>query len=247
MKSKGIKDYDLLNMPVKEAYNALRENVRAYNKEEDIKTITVLSCKPREGKTTMAINLSISLARINLKVLLIDANLRNPVSVSHFHNNNNDIGLTDYLTENVSTEDIIYKSTIENLYCISAGTKYPNPSEQLTSIKLTELLNVVRKRFDFVIIDTPPLGSAIDGITIAAQTDGSILMIKSGNVQIQTLREVRTQLLNFKIRVLGTVLNRVDKREFKRHYSDYSYFNNKKNFKRNLAESKKSNKVKLHG
>ncbi len=225
------------NEAVDEAYKVLRTNIQFYEQQNQIKVITVTSYGKGEGKSTIAKNLAISMAKSGKKVLLVDADLRKPGMFKT--SEETDLkGLSDYVLGNVSMEDIINKTAVEGLYFISSGTKPPNPAELIGLPKFNELLNSAKEQFDMAIFDTPPLGSVIDCAIIAAQTDGVIIVVEQGAVKYGNVMLVKDQLEKVNARILGTVLNKVSKSDYKKYYKYYDYYKNKKALRRAGKELK---------
>lgn len=191
-----------------EAYKSLRTNLLFCG--EDKKVITVTSCTPNEGKTTVSLNLALSLAESGKKVLLIDADLRKSVILGRTEVNENILGLSHYLSRQASLQDVIYATNYVGFFIIFAGIFPPNPAELLGSKNFKELLKIVRESFDYVIIDTPPLGGVIDGVVIADECDGSILILASGTISYRFAQETKKQLEKCNCPILGVVLNKVN-------------------------------------
>lgn len=211
------------NGPLEEAYRVLRSNIRFCAISSEIRTITVTSCNPGEGKTTTALNLSISMAKAGFRVLLVDADLRKPKMAGAFESKN-DLGLTDLISGNATFEEVTTGTYIDSFCYIGAGDRPPNPAELLGSARFAGLLGQMREMYDMVIIDTPPLGSVIDSAIIAAQTDGTLLVVKSKGVRLKNGKIVKEQLEKANANILGVVLNSVDKGFYKSYYSYYDYY-----------------------
>lgn len=206
----------------REAYRTLRTNVEYSG--EGIKVVTVTSCLPGEDKSTTAFELAKVFAQQGKKTLLIDADLRKSqmsnISVDGPVKN----GLTNFLVGKQSVMDILTETDLRNLFVIFAGYVPPNPSELLSSEGFHSLIEASREAFDMVIIDTPPIGSAIDGAIVAKQTDGAILVIKQASVSYPLAKHVKQQLTSLGIKILGCVLNEVGsgkKGVYGRYYSKY--------------------------
>jgi succinoglycan biosynthesis transport protein ExoP len=176
-----------------------------------------------EGKSTTAANMAVSMAQSGKNVLLIDADLRKP-RVHRYFNLSNDIGLTDIVVKNVSTEEAIKKfSYVENLSIICSGSVPPNPTEILESKKLAELLQELKEKFDIVIIDTPPVGQLTDGAILASIADGVILVAASGESNIDMVRRARAALMQVNANIIGVVLTKINKTRSGSYYTYYNY------------------------
>lgn len=221
-----VLNYDMLDYNAAESYKSLRTNL--FFCGEDKKIIAVTSCTPNEGKTNVSFNLSVSLAQAGKRVLLINADLRKPVSMDKIQVEGELKGLSHYLSQQTSMSNIVYNTNIPKFHMIHSGAVPPNPTELLGSVHFKHLLDSLRDVYDYVIIDTPPLGSVIDGAVIAEECDGSVFVIESGVISYRFAQEVKEQLEKCNCPILGVVLNKVDmnKRSFYgkyygKHYGKY--------------------------
>ena len=246
-KEKGNKN----NIPaVEEAYKTLRTNIRFCGVVNKLKTICVTSCTPDEGKTTTVVNLAISMADSGIKTLIVDADLRKP-TVEKMLGINAKIGLTSYMMGEAEIEDIIYKTETENLYATPCGIIPPNPAELLSSNAFSEFVKKVKTQyfkkingeFDIVIFDTPPLGSVIDAAIVAAQTDGTLLVIKSKFVSYKFACQIKSQLEKANANILGVVINGVDKNDLKYGYKNYYNYYYKENKEKEKEEKNYFKKI----
>lgn len=205
-----------------EAYKSLRTNIQFCG--VDKKVLVITSCTPGEGKSAVALNLSVSLAETGKKVLLIDADLRKSTILGRVTLNEEVGGLSHYLSRQQQLKEIICATNIKNLHLILPGSVPPNPSELLGNQFFQALLKTVRDIYDYVLIDSPPLGSVIDSAVIAEECDGSILVIESGVINYRFAQEVKEQLEKAGCPILGTVLNKVETRKrgyYSKYYREY--------------------------
>lgn len=191
-----------------EAYKTLRTNIQFCG--SNIKVIGITSCIPNEGKSSVILYLAQALAEANKKVLLIDADLRKSVFVGRFRIDTAIKGLTHYLSGLNTLEETTYKTNIDNLHMIFAGPVPPNPSELLGGQKFEEIVSQLREQYDYILIDTPPLGSVIDGAVVAGLCDGMMLVIEANNISYKFAQKVKRQLEKTGCKILGAVLNKVD-------------------------------------
>jgi capsular exopolysaccharide family len=192
----------------KEAFKALRTNIQFCG--EDKKVIALTSCIPNEGKSTVSFNLAVSMAEAGKKVLFIDADLRKSVLAGKIQVNGQMKGLAHYLSRQASLQEVIHKVDVSNLHLVIAGPVSPNPTELLGGELFKDLIAVARQVYDYVIIDTPPLGSVIDSVVIAGDCDGAILIIESGSISYRFAQNVKKQLEKSNCNILGAILNKVD-------------------------------------
>lgn len=228
-----------LNNPAEEAYKVLKANLQFCEPDLKIKTLTITSFSPGEGKTTTSVNLSIVLARSGMKVLYVDADLRKPIVYKTLVNSDFK-GLSNYLMGQVELEEIINPTNIDGFYFISCGVRTPNPGELLYSERFAEFLRKAREQYDIVIIDTPPLGSVIDAAVTASNTDGTIIVIKPNTVRQKNALMMKDQLLKANAKIVGVILNKVERIEYKNYYCGYDYYGSgKKHSRRKLKKQLK--------
>ena len=218
-----INDYRMV-----EGLNQLKTNLAFCGK--DIKVITMTSSVPNEGKSSISLSLSRTLAESGKKILMVDADLRKSVMAARYHIQGIDKGLSHYLTGQAEVEDIIYETEVEGLCIRVAGPLSPDPTSILDSEQFEQFIENVRDMFDYVIIDAPPLGVVIDAVIIGKYTDGAVIVIEQGVIKRKIVQDVIKQLKRGEVRILGAVLNKVDERigaygnyEYKYSYS-YSYY-----------------------
>lgn len=208
-----------------ESFRALRTRVQFSRPDkENLKTILITSPAPQEGKSTIALNLAGSFALANKKTLLIDADLRRPRLHKVFEKHKTP-GLVDYLIGNNKLEEIIYNSKLENLFLITSGTIPPNPAEMLDSLEMINFLSTVRERFDYVIIDSPPIVAVTDAEILARKVDGTILVCSAQITEIEMLTRAAELLRNDSSNLIGTVLNNFNvKAGYGSYYKYYYYY-----------------------
>lgn len=163
-----------------EAYKTLRTNIEFSG--ADNKVIVLTSCTPDEGKSTVSLNLSISLAESGKRVLFIDADLRKSVLTGRHRVTEEVKGLSHFLSGQAEVDEVMYKTQEEGLIVMFAGVVPPNPSELLGQKRFEALISSARKVYDYIIIDAPPLGSVIDAAVIARVCDASVLVTAANAV-----------------------------------------------------------------
>ncbi len=212
-----------------EAFRALRTRIQFSKLGKDkIKTILVTSSAPKEGKTTVSVNLGGSFALANKKVVILDADLRKP-RVHNVFKVKRFPGFTDYFFGQVSYEEIIRKSEMDNLYYITAGTIPPNPSEILGSPEMEEFLNKLRNEFDIVILDSPPVIAVTDSEILSRLVDASILVVSANNTEIDLMQKSVELLSHDGGSFIGVLLNRFSyKSGYGSYYKYYYYYSRPK-------------------
>lgn len=208
---------------VDEAFRVLKTNIQYYGMDRKIKRIVVTSSGHGEGKTSTAINLCISLAQSGSKVLLIDADLQKPMLIKHL-GSNDFVGITNYISGNATLDEIICSTNLENFFLITCGPKPINSADILASEKFAELLKSVDECFDMIIIDSPSLGKHIDAAILAAQADGTLIVVKSNYSDSRNVKTAKNQLEKVGAKIIGIVLTKMDKKYYKvytNHYIDH--------------------------
>lgn len=203
-----------------EAIKTLRTNIRFCGR--NVKVVMFTSSLPDEGKSAISLNFAVSMAKIGNRVLFIDSDIRKSVLISRYSVEGRIFGLTQYLTGQIGVTEAIYETGIENLSMIFAGPYSPNPAELLEDEYFEQLLEYGREHYDYVVIDTPPVGSVIDGVIVARHCDGAVIVIESGAVSYRLVQKVKKQIEMSGCRILGAVLNKVDLKA-ESYYSGYGY------------------------
>jgi polysaccharide biosynthesis transport protein len=216
------------NMPqsqMSEAFRALRTSLLLSQADHPPQVILMTSALPREGKTTAAVNLAVTLAQLGDKTLLVDADLRKPgINRALSLVDGKHAGLSSYLA-GVSSLDLITvpHPAITNLEAIPTGPIPPNPADLLSSRRLTELIAELRTRYKFVVIDSPPIMAATDAVILSVLVDGVLMVVRSGETPKEAFTRTRDLLTGVKCRMLGVVLNAVDASSPDYYYS-YRYY-----------------------
>jgi succinoglycan biosynthesis transport protein ExoP len=208
-----------------EAFRALRTSLLLSQPGRPPQVILVTSALPREGKTTAAANLAVTLAQLGDSTVLVDADLRKP-GVGRLLNmaSGKYAGLSSYLA-GVSSLDLVIvpHPDIPNLAAIPTGPLPPNPADLLSSHKLADAIAELRTKFKFVVIDSPPIMAATDAVILSVQTDGVLLVVRSGETPKEAFTRTRDLLVSVKCHILGVVLNAVDSGAPDYYYS-YRYY-----------------------
>lgn len=210
-----------LSFDVQEAVNQLRINLGFTG--EDIRLVMITSTMPNEGKSFVAMSLWRNMASVGNQVLLIDADIRNSEMRERygFSAESGLVGIEHLLSGKVEINDVIYSTDVPNGYILPVSTNVIDPTILLESDNFREMLEICKGNFDYVIIDTPPLGSVADSLNIAKYCDGSILVIGSSLTPRKAVKDVITSLKRTDTPLLGVVLNRVDT---SRKSSGYGYY-----------------------
>lgn len=204
-----------------EAIKTLRTNIQFTGTE--VKSIVITSCYPNEGKSDVVFQLALEIGKMGKKVLVLDADIRKSSYISRFQVKQKTAGLSQYLSGQSGLQDIVYSTNFRDVDIIFAGPAAPNPSELLAQESFASLVHTMRGKYDYVLVDTPPVGSLTDAAVVARQCDGAILVVESDLVSRRVALKAKQQLEMSGCHILGAVLNKVDIKKNK-YYSKYSYY-----------------------
>ena len=224
---------------IAESFRALRTNITFSDMEKKIKLIAVTATSPSEGKTMVATNLAITMAQAGMKTLLVECDMRKPVIYKAFGVDRNP-GLTDVLLGNYSVgevtktvtdimvgemgmDEVMATAGLDNLNLLTCGTIPPNPAELIDSQRLVELIDEVKREYDIVLFDTPPILSTTDPIILGTKVDAVLLVYRVGFVSRTLLQRSAAQLAQVKANLLGVVLNDI-KSELSPDFHGYKYY-----------------------
>lgn len=209
-----------------EAYKALRTNFEFASLNGEIKTIAITSSVPGEGKSTFSINLAATLAEVGKKVLLVDADLRNPSIHRYLRLRQQDsLGLSNLLSGTATVHDALGHFPNLNIDLILSGTVPPNPVELLSSAKLDELIVKLKNDYDFIIFDTSPVSLVTDAAVLGKACDGVIMIVAQGMVKREVIQKSKTIVENAGGKVIGSVLNNyISAKDSKNDGSFHQYY-----------------------
>ena len=207
--------------PITESYRALRTSL-LLSSAGKLQSILVTSSVPREGKSTTAANLAIVLAQMGKRVVVVDADLRKP-RIRQIFGGSGRKGLVEYLANQAEETEIIESSSVPQLSFIASGPIPPNPAELLSSPRMTTLLENLRGRFDYVIVDSPPVLAVADAIIIGNQVDGLVLCAHGGRTPREVIQRASARLRQAGSHTLGSVLNNLEERHRRDRYSSHYY------------------------
>lgn len=199
-----------------EAYRSLRTNIQYSSFDKKYQTLVVTSANPGEGKTTVAGNLALALAQGESKVLLVDCDMRRP-SVHKRFRISNTYGISDLLVGNKKMESVAHKYN-DNLTIVPSGKIPPNPAEMLGSKAMTAFLEEMKKHFDYIVLDTPPLQAVSDAQILSTKVDGSIIVVRAGVTKKDAVNNAVSIIKKVNGDIIGTVLNAAENKKDKYYY-----------------------------
>jgi succinoglycan biosynthesis transport protein ExoP len=204
-----------------EYYRSIRTTL-LFSTDSKMRALAVMSPLPQEGKTVTACNMAVALAQTGKRVLIVDADLRKPRLHKVFGVKNLN-GLTKYLTGDMAVEDLLHATPIPTLFLINSGPVPPNPLELLGSEKAATLIEQLKERFDFILVDTPPILAVSDALVLGTRLEGAILVVRGGRTPKEALRLAQEKIAAHNIHNLGVVVNNVEMRDFD-EYRVSSYY-----------------------
>jgi capsular exopolysaccharide synthesis family protein len=215
-----LKDSDPESLLIgKEAFRTLRTHL-LFAPVEQPRAITVTSPTPRDGKSTVASNLALTLVEQGASVVLVDADMRRPQLHTTFGLPDSVKGLSDVLTGGAELEDVLREAPGHSgLLLMAAGTQVETPTELIGSERFTRLIRDLRDRFDMLVIDTPPLLAVTDAALIGVQADGTLVVVRANKTDLQALETGVATLRRLRVPLLGVVMN-----DLRSASSSYSYY-----------------------
>ena len=228
--------------PITEAFKSMRTNLLFSMENRAVKTLMVCSSTPKEGKTSVSTNIAVAIAQTGKKILLIDCDLRKPCVHRHFNITNNQLGLVNVILQGRKMEDISMKID-DNIDVLTAGIANYNHSELLSSQKMKAFIKEMEEKYDYVILDTTPIITFTDALTLATEKIGVILVVNSEGSKIEICKKSKQLLSNINATIIGIVLNKVDKREFIGCGYDYYSHSKEKRSKLKNKSNRKNEKM----
>lgn len=191
---------------ISEQFRTIRTNLTFSLPDEELKTLFFTSASALEGKSTISANTAVTFAQAGKKVLFVDADMRKP-TVHYTFRLPNAAGLSTVLTKQITLEEVIRETDIDNLSVITSGPIPPNPSELLGSKTMTSLLEKLKEDFDLIVFDAPPTLSVTDAQILSNEMDGTVLVIDVGYTEKDSIIKAKELLEQADAKILGVVLN----------------------------------------
>lgn len=227
-----------------------------YNTEEELKTlrtnlmfcgadkkvVMITSTVPNEGKSETSMNLAISLAKLNKRVLLMDLDLRRSVMIAKCDAEQMKFGMSHFLSGQCQLTEAIYTTNIPKMHVAMAGPAGPNPTELLSGEIFQKMRKTLREVYDYIIVDTAPLGLVIDAAIVAKECDGALIVVEAGKIKYRQVQNVKKQIENSGCNVLGVVLNKVTSKQRKYGYGKYGKYGKYGGYYRYESKDKEENK-----
>lgn len=215
---------DTSTFPVKEAYKSARTNIMFSLSEQGCKKIIITSSFPKEGKSTTCANIAITFAQTGAKVLIIDADIRKPRMHKMFDAPHK-IGLTNVLSGFSKLDEAVINTKYDNLDLLIAGHIPPNPAEMLSSQVMSNLLDKLSEKYEYIFIDTPPVNLVTDTVVLSKKASGVFMVVRIGVTDHRELKSAISKLEFANAKPLGFILNDVttSQSHYKYNYRKYTY------------------------
>lgn len=194
------------NSITSDQFRMIRTNIKFLPSEKDNKIFLVTSPSNKEGKSTTIANLAVSMAQQNEKILLIDANLKNP-AIHHIFDITSEVGLADILMNRKRFDEAVHSTGIGDLDILVSGTTLSNPAELLGSETMTYLLNLVTRMYSVILIDAPSILKTTETQILANQCDGVILVLRKGKTKLDKVIKAKRTLELVHGNLVGSIIN----------------------------------------
>lgn len=214
---------------ISEAYRMLKAEIEISDFDKKIKTIMITSTGFQEGKTYIAANLSVQIAKGGNKTIIVDCHRRKP-DIDKIFKLSNERGLSDILLENIKYQDLIQSTSEQNLYALTTGKYTENSVNLFNFIKFEALINYLKEIFDFIILDCPPIMAGADTQIISRNSDGCILVVAARMQDRESISKAKESLEKINSKILGAVLNKaeVNTKSYYKYYKKIEKERNKK-------------------
>lgn len=203
-----ITDFSQVPPATQDAFRTLRTNIYFSSADKEIRTIVVTSADPKEGKSTVSVHLAMAMAESGKKVLLFEADCRQPM-IGNYLGIRPKVSWLHMLYEPEQKKNAIVPTNQKNLFFLDAEAQITHPVEIMSSKKFALMVETLSAEYDAIIFDTPPVGSFIEAAVLAERMDGTLLVINVGKVEVKREQQVVAQLKKANANILGAVLNGV--------------------------------------
>ena len=202
------------------AAKTLLANIRFASVDSPIRSITVTSSIPNEGKSTIAVNLAQAIATSGKSVLLVECDMRHR-TLANMLGQRHSGGLYAVLSDQMSIDDAVVETGQPNFYFLDAEPRIPNPADIIASRRFAKLVAALEEKYQYVIFDTPPVGTFVDAAEVAAITDGTIYVVREDFAKRNEITAAFDQLNKAEVNVIGTVMNCCENTSHDYYYSYY--------------------------
>lgn len=205
---------------VSEKFRGIRSNILFSTADDDVQTLLVTSDKPSSGKSTVSANIAVTYAQAGFKTLLVDGDMRKPTQ-HYIFNQNNITGLSNLIISKSTFEETVHATEVSNLDVLTSGPIPPNPSELIGSTNMLEIFEELKKQYDFILVDTPPVNTVTDAQLIGELTKNAVYIIDVENNNKESVKKGKELLEKSGTKILGAILN---KAPLDKSSSSYYYY-----------------------
>jgi capsular exopolysaccharide synthesis family protein len=209
-------------LEIQNAFKTLFANIKFMSPDAPIHSLVVTSSVPNEGKSTVSFNLASAIATSGKTVLLVEGDLRRRALASMTKEHARS-GLYSLLVEDASQRDAIVQTKMPNLFFLDAEPNIPNPVDVISSHRFAKMIKTLSQEYDYLLIDTPPVGTFVDAAIISTLVDGTIMVVKSGSTKQEELKGAYAQLKKADANVLGLVATFTEGSESEYYYAYYTH------------------------
>ena len=227
METVNIDFYRDNNPVVNDSYDRLISKIPLLKQSHGYNLFTITGCEPNVGTTTIAISIAVSLASSGWKTLLVDADVRKGASEKRL-SSEAPKGFSDYLKEDIGLSEVLCDTNIGGLCYLSCGSESENPLVLLNSERMNRFIEGVSQNFDYVIFDSSSLNTTVDAAVMTSKTSGAILVVGYMQTRRKEIEVAIRELEQTGGNVIGIVLNKVGKKDYRRYIENYDYFTRKK-------------------
>lgn len=220
--NKLIDFYIKTNCIASEAIERIIVEIHLIKQKKGSKKFILSGCESGVGTTTIAVNLAITMASAGWKTIIIDGDLRRKVKHKRL-NDELELGLTDYLLDEITYHETVYDTNIKHLYYIPSGSRKINPFSLLCSDKVDELMSQLSKDYDYIIMDMPSITTSVDSNLIASKMDGVLLVSEYAKTDIRSIKKSRDILNKSGVKISGIILNKIRKNEYGRMIKNFDF------------------------
>lgn len=236
--------YQNNNSILNDAFDRLAAEIYIKKQKEGFASFEICGTEPGVGSTTTAISVAVSMAKAGWKVVLIDCDLRKKAAEKRLNDEGLE-GMSDMLDGVVTPKEIICKTNYDNLSYISSGNASVNAISAVCSVKMKELMNDIKKEYDFIIVDVPSIASSMDAVVVATIVDTVILVTsQEKGYRRKAIEEAEEKMSNIGATISGIVVNHVEASEYKRAVKNYDYFKKHKYITKRQSDKKDAKKGK---
>ncbi len=226
--SPEIEGIELINhlfprLSISEDYRTIRTSILLSHAEDHPKSIAFTSALPMEGKTSTVVNMAVSFAQLEEKVLVIDSDLRKP-RLHWIFKARNVNGLSGYLAGKINLKEAIQKTSIKNIWILPSGPIPPNPTELLNSKIMKEMMEEIKNGFDFILLDTPPVLAVTDGMIVSSFSDSTVLVVNGSKLTRRAFLNAVEELRKAKANISGVIFNGIKIKKGNYFYMDYYHY-----------------------